>query len=344
MNTRWTPSPRPARTHRRSTISSSRCSAWRSWSSSSCRVLSSIWPCAIGCAAGRRLGGRRRGRTATTYYGDDEYPEQVHGNLRLELAWTIIPDDPARGHLGVHAHLPRRVEQGLRGRGRPPGDRRGPAVVVGVPVPPRRRHVDTAGHRDRQRDGDPRAASRCPWRSRRGMSSTPSGSRASTGRSDAVPGAHAPVGDRGRRDRSLHGPVHRVLRPLARLHAHVHRRAGRRRSGEQWVQGPDCRMRCRCNPAKPGYEGQELFLANCANCHVVNGVTDVDLDGATRRHQGLRRRELHHVRAGGGSGSEPHPRSRAARRSRVRSSTSTTAAPSGSRTSRSPSGATVEPR
>ena len=24
-------------------------------------------------------------------YGDDEYPEQVHGNLRLELAWTIIP-------------------------------------------------------------------------------------------------------------------------------------------------------------------------------------------------------------------------------------------------------------
>ena len=29
---------------------------------------------------------------------------------------------------------------------------------------------------------------------------------------------------------------------------------------------------------EPGYEGQEVFLANCANCHVVNGVSDVNLD------------------------------------------------------------------
>jgi len=34
------------------------------------------------------------------------------------------------------------------------------------------------------------------------------------------------------------------------------------------------------NPGEEGYEGQELFLANCARCHSIAGLTDTNDDGA----------------------------------------------------------------
>lgn len=34
------------------------------------------------------------------------------------------------------------------------------------------------------------------------------------------------------------------------------------------------------NPGEAGYEGQELFLANCARCHSISGLTDTNNDGA----------------------------------------------------------------
>ena len=63
---------------------------------------------------------------------DGSLPEQVHGNIRLELAWTILPALILVGVGGASvADHPR---PGPEAEGRDGGHGHRPAVVVGVPL------------------------------------------------------------------------------------------------------------------------------------------------------------------------------------------------------------------
>ena len=87
------------------------------------------------------------GRTPEDEEGVDE-PEQVHGNTRLEIGWTIVPARAARRAGGVQ-----RADDPGDGRRRRPDrhHRHRPAVVVGVPLRPGRRRRGRHHHRQRGR-------------------------------------------------------------------------------------------------------------------------------------------------------------------------------------------------
>ena len=59
------------------------------------------------------------------------------------------------------------------------------------------------------------------------------------GKKDAVPGRTHPLRAQGRRARRLRRPVHRVLRPVPRQHAHARRRHRPADDFDAWARGPD---------------------------------------------------------------------------------------------------------
>lgn len=208
-------------------------------------------------------------------YGDDEYPEQVHGNLRLELAWTIIPTillavisvftlislvelnevSAAEDDLRVTVVGQQwwwEFQYHLDGNTSTPPD----IVTANEMVIPVGQQVPL--------EVTSRDVIHSFWVPRL------------NGKKDAVPGRTHPwvieADEPGRymgQCTEFCGLSHAYMR----MYAVVLTQA----EWEQWVQGQIADA-VPLEPGEPGYEGQEVFLANCANCHVVNGVTDVNLD------------------------------------------------------------------
>ena len=208
-------------------------------------------------------------------YGDDEYPEQVHGNLRLELAWTIIPTillavisvftlislvelnevSAAEDDLRVTVVGQQwwwEFQYHLDGDTSTPPD----IVTANEMVIPVGQQVPL--------EVTSRDVIHSFWVPRL------------NGKKDAVPGRTHPwvieADEPGRymgQCTEFCGLSHAYMR----MYAVVLTQA----EWEQWVQGQIADA-VPLEPGEAGYEGQELFLANCANCHVVNGVTDVNLD------------------------------------------------------------------
>ena len=209
-------------------------------------------------------------------YGDDEYPEQVHGNLRLELAWTIIPTillavisvftlisvvelnevSAAEDDLRVTVVGQQwwwEFQYHLDGDTSTPPD----IVTANELVMPVLQQVPL--------EITSRDVIHSFWIPRL------------NGKRDAVPGRTHPwvieASETGRfmgQCTEFCGLSHAYMR----MYAVVLEPA----EFEEWVQGQlvDATP---LSEGDPGYEGQEVFLANCANCHVVNGVTDTNLDG-----------------------------------------------------------------
>ena len=209
-------------------------------------------------------------------YGDDEYPEQVHGNLRLELAWTIIPTI-LLAVISVFALISlvelnevSAAEDDLR------------VTVVGqqwwwefqyhldgdTSTPP---DIVTANelvipvYQQVPLEITSRDVIHSFWIPRL------------NGKRDAVPGRTHPwvieADETGRflgQCTEFCGLSHAYMRMYAVVLTPA--------EWEEWVQGQVIDA-APLEEGDPGYEGQEVFLANCANCHVVNGVTDVNLDG-----------------------------------------------------------------
>ena len=209
-------------------------------------------------------------------YGDDEYPEQVHGNLRLELAWTIIPTillavisvfalisivelnevSAAEDDLRVTVVGQQwwwEFQYHLDGDTSTPPD----IVTANELVMPVRQQVPL--------EITSRDVIHSFWIPRL------------NGKRDAVPGRTHPwvieADEPGRymgQCTEFCGLSHAYMR----MYAVVLEPA----EWEEWVQG-QLVAATPMEEGDPGYEGQEVFLANCANCHVVNGVTDTNLDG-----------------------------------------------------------------
>ena len=209
-------------------------------------------------------------------YGDDEYPEQVHGNLRLELAWTIIPTillavisvftlisvvelnevSAAEDDLRVTVVGQQwwwEFQYHLDGDTSTPPD----IVTANELVMPVLQQIPL--------EITSRDVIHSFWIPRL------------NGKRDAVPGRTHPwvieASETGRfmgQCTEFCGLSHAYMR----MYAVVLEPA----EWEEWVQGQlvDATP---LSEGDPGYEGQEVFLANCANCHVVNGVTDTNLDG-----------------------------------------------------------------
>ena len=115
--------------------------------------------------------------------------------------------------------------------------------------------------------GKPRPAVASPA----ATSSTRSGSPALNGKRDAVPGPRPAAAHAGRRAGRVLGPVHRVLRPVARQHAHARRRAVAEADWETWVANQ------LQDAAEPTDEvalrrQDDRSPAQCARCHQVNGI------------------------------------------------------------------------
>ncbi|MCY4630753.1 MAG: cytochrome c oxidase subunit II [bacterium] len=208
-------------------------------------------------------------------YGDDEYPEQVHGNLRLELAWTIIPTillavisvftlislvdlnevSAAEDDLRVTVVGQQwwwEFQYHLDGDTSTPPD----IVTANELVMPVRQQVPLGI--------TSRDVIHSFWIPRL------------NGKKDAVPGRTHPwvieADEPGRymgQCTEFCGLSHAYMR----MYAVVLEPA----EWDEWVQGQLVDA-APLEPGEPGYEGQEVFLANCANCHVVNGVSDVNLD------------------------------------------------------------------
>ena len=209
------------------------------------------------------------------YYGDEDYPEQVHGNLRLELAWTIVPtillavisvftlisivelnevtaaEDDLRVTV-VGQQWWWEFQYHLDGDTSTPPD----IVTANELVMPVRQQVPL--------EITSRDVIHSFWIPRL------------NGKRDAVPGRTHPwvieANETGRymgQCTEFCGLSHAYMR----MYAVVLEPA----EWEEWVR-VQLTDAAPLEPGEPGYEGQEVFLANCANCHVVNGVTDVDLD------------------------------------------------------------------
>ncbi|MDE0668863.1 MAG: cytochrome c oxidase subunit II [bacterium] len=209
-------------------------------------------------------------------YGDDEYPAQVHGNLRLELAWTIIPTillavisvftlislvelnevSAAEDDLRVTVVGQQwwwEFQYHLDGDTSTPPD----IVTANELVMPVRQQVPL--------EITSRDVIHSFWIPRL------------NGKRDAVPGRTHPwvieaneVGRYMGQCTEFCGLSHAYMRMYAVVLSPE--------EWEEWVQGQIVDA-APLEPGDPGFEGQEVFLANCANCHVVNGVTDVNLDG-----------------------------------------------------------------
>lgn len=208
-------------------------------------------------------------------YGDDEYPEQVHGNLRLELAWTIIPTillavisvftlislvelnevSAAEDDLRVTVVGQQwwwEFQYHLDGDTSTPPD----IVTANEMVIPVGQQVPL--------EITSRDVIHSFWVPRL------------NGKKDAVPGRTHPWVIEADEPGRYMGQCTEFC-GLSHAYMRMYTVVLTQSEWEQWVQG-QLADAVPLEPGEPGYEGQELFLANCANCHAINGVTDVNLD------------------------------------------------------------------
>ena len=208
-------------------------------------------------------------------YGDEEYPEQVHGNLRLELAWTIIPTillavisvftlislvqlnkvSAAEDDLRVTVVGQQwwwEFQYHLDGDTSTPPD----IVTANELVIPVNQQVPL--------EITSRDVIHSFWIPRL------------NGKRDAVPGrTHPWVIEAGETGRFM-GQCTEFC-GLSHAYMRMYTVALSATEWSEWVERQLVEA-APLEPGEPGYEGQEIFLANCANCHVVNGVTDANLD------------------------------------------------------------------
>ena len=209
-------------------------------------------------------------------YGDDEYPEQVHGNLRLELAWTIVPTillivicvftlttlvslnrvSAAEDDLRVTVVGQQwwwEFQYHLDGDTATPPD----IVTANELVIPVGQQVPL--------EITSRDVIHSFWIPRL------------NGKRDAVPGRMHPWALEADRPGRFMGQCTEFC-GLSHAYMQMYTIALVPSEWDEWAAGQlaDAAL---LEPGDAGYEGQEIFLANCANCHVVNGVTDANLDG-----------------------------------------------------------------
>ena len=208
-------------------------------------------------------------------YGDEEYPEQVHGNLRLELAWTIIPTillvvisvftlislvelnkvSAAEDDLRVTVVGQQwwwEFQYHLDGDTSTPPD----IVTANELVIPVSQQVPL--------EITSRDVIHSFWIPRL------------NGKRDAVPGRTHPWVIEASETGRFMGQCTEFC-GLSHAYMRMYTVALSATEWSEWVEGQLVGA-APLEPGEPGYEGQEIFLANCANCHVVNGVTDVNLD------------------------------------------------------------------
>ncbi len=207
---------------------------------------------------------------------EEEYPKQVHGNLRLELAWTIIPTII----LAIISVFTLTTLFKLEEVSAAPDDMR--VTVVGqqwwwefqyhldgnTSTPP---DIVTANElviplgQQVPLEITSRDVIHSFWIPRL------------NGKRDAVPDALHPwvleadqLGRYAGQCTEFCGLSHAYMRMYTIV-----------LTPEEWEVWREAQMRPAplLAPDEEGYEGQQLFLANCANCHVVNGVSDTNLDG-----------------------------------------------------------------
>ncbi len=208
-------------------------------------------------------------------YGDEEYPDQVHGNLRLEILWTIIPTilltviSVFTLISLVELNEVSAAEDDLR------------VTVVGQQWWWEfQYHLDgdTSTHPDIVTANElvipvgqqvpleitSRDVIHSFWIPRL------------NGKMDAVPGRTHPWVIESNETGRFMGQCTEFC-GLSHAYMRMYTIVLEPAEWEEWVQTqlPDAPL---LEPGDPGYEGQEIFLANCANCHVVNGVSDVNLD------------------------------------------------------------------
>ena len=197
---------------------------------------------------------------------DGSLPPQVHGNIKLEIGWTILPGASLLAVVGAASVL---TLLDLDETARPTPCR---CTVIGQQWWWEYRYdVDGDGKDDivTANDlvipaGEPIALT---ITSRDVIHSfwIP----ALNGKQDAVPGRVAPAHDRGRRARRLPRAVHRVLRPVARLHAHARGRRSSEADYEAWVANQ--LEGAKVPTASWPRQGMELFRTTCSQCHLVAG-------------------------------------------------------------------------
>ena len=120
--------------------------------------------------------------------------------------------------------------------------------------------------------------------SSRTTSSTRSGSRRSTARRTPCPAAPTSW-DRGRRARHLRRPVHRVLRPVPRLHAPAGRSPSPQDEYEAWLRGPasDDGRRCRTERRDGRRPAPSCSPRQCSGCHLARGINDDEFEERRQR-------------------------------------------------------------
>ena len=73
--------------------------------------------------------------------------------------------------------------------------------------------------------------------------------------------------------------MHRILWTKPRLYAHVHN-ALPHEEFSTWVDN-QIKVRTPLTEDDPNYEGEQLFITNCARCHAISGVTEREMNGET---------------------------------------------------------------
>ena len=207
---------------------------------------------------------------------EEDYPEQVHGNLRLELAWTIIPTII----LAVISVFTLTTLFKLEEVSAAPDDLR--VTVVG-----QQWWWEFHYHLDGNTSTSPDIVTAnelvIPVGQQVPLEITSRDVIHSfwiprlNGKRDAVPGSMHPwvleadsPGRYGGQCTEFCGLSHAYMRMYTIA-----------LEPEEWEVWLEAQMRSAplLAPDEEGYEGQQVFLANCANCHVVNGVSDTNLDG-----------------------------------------------------------------
>ena len=197
---------------------------------------------------------------------DDSLPPQVHGNIKLEIGWTILPALAARGRrrrVGAHPPRPRRdaPEDAMQ------------VTVVGQQwwweYQLRRRRRRRGRHRHRQRPGDPRRRADRARHHSRATSSTRSGSPRSTARRTPCPGATHPLTIEADEPGVFRGQCTEFC---GLSHAYMRMRvvALSEADYEAWA-GEPARGRGGARPASWPRQGMELFRTTCSRCHLVTG-------------------------------------------------------------------------
>ena len=200
----------------------------------------------------------------------DEFPEQVHGRTVLEIGWTILPAlilaGVAVGTVITILELNKEPEDAIQ------------VEVNGQQWWWQYKYdINDDGNFDGPEDITTATELVIPAGREIALTTTSNDVIHSfwipglNGKKDAVPGIDQPTGtSQADEPRHLPRPVHRVLRPLPRQHAHArpgpaHRRVrplGRATSSRTTPLSP---------PAPTPQEGRKVWESLCAQCHVING-------------------------------------------------------------------------